>query len=78
LARVSLEAGDADAALSLVSESYPQAFNAQALEIKGDILRDQGDLEGAKAAYTQAIEQMDDQAFKELVQMKLDDMVPAS
>ena len=78
LARVQAERGDAEAALALLDKTYPDAFQGQALELKGDLLLRQGDVDGARAAYTQAIAAVQDEQFRNLVQMKLDDLVPAS
>lgn len=77
LARVKAEAGDADGALALLAGNFPEAFKPQALEIKGDVLRRQGDLEGARAAYSAALEAMTDDQFRQLIQMKMDDLVAA-
>lgn len=78
LARVLMQAGELDRAYALVSEPVPEAFQAQALEIQGDVLRRQDDTEGARDAYLAALELMDASEYRELVQMKLDDLVPAS
>lgn len=78
LARVLLEGGELDRAYALASEPLPVAFQAQALEIQGDVLRRQDDVDGARDAYLAALELMDASEYRELVQMKLDDLVPAS
>lgn len=78
LARLYASQDNAEAALALANGSYPDSFAGQFLEIKGDILRGQGNVEAAAAAYNEAVELIDDPQFKELVKMKLDDMVPAS
>ena len=50
LARVQAEQGNTDAALALLGKRYPDAFKGQALELKGDLLRRQGDRAGARDA----------------------------
>ena len=78
LARVHSEMGQTDEALALLDKKYPAAFQAQALELKGDLMRRQGDVAGAREAYLGALETIADEQFRNLVQMKLDDLVPAS
>ncbi len=78
LARVQLQVGAYDDALKLVEGKVPEAYQGQALEIKGDILRAQQDFDGARGAYELAIEKMDADAHKELVRMKMQDLAPAS
>ncbi|MDF1820308.1 MAG: tetratricopeptide repeat protein [Alcanivoracaceae bacterium] len=78
LARVELQADDADAALAVLSQTYPDAFMGQALELKGDALRAKGDVAGARDAYSAALDAMSVEENRRLVQMKLDDLVPAS
>lgn len=78
LARVLVQSGELDRAYALVAEPVADAFKAQALEIQGDVLRRQDDIAGARDAYSAALELMDASEYRELVQMKLDDLVPAS
>ena len=78
LARVELQAADAEAALALLNQSYPEAFRGESLELKGDALKANGDTEGAREAYKAALEAMSADENRRLVQMKLDDLVPAS
>lgn len=78
LARLKIEMKDLDGASALVTTKVPEAFAGQALELKGDIQRARGDIEGARVAYEDAIELMQGDAHKELVRMKLQDLAPAS
>lgn len=78
LARLKVEMKDLDGASALVTTKVPEAFAGQALELKGDIQRARGDVEGARVAYEDAIELMQGDAHKELVRMKLQDLAPAS
>lgn len=78
LARLKVEMKDLDGASALVASRVPEAFAGQALELKGDIQRARSDIEGARAAYEDAIELMQSDAHKELVRMKLQDLAPAS
>lgn len=79
LARVLLQQSDAEGALALVRRDYPEAWRGQALEIRGDALRAQDRHEDARAAYTAALEAMSSgEPTRDRVQMKLDDMTPAS
>jgi len=78
LARLKIEMKDLDGASALVTTKVPEAFAGQALELKGDIQRARSDIDGARAAYEDAIELMQSDAHKELVRMKLQDLAPAS
>ena len=78
LARLKIEMNELDEASALVTTKVPEAFAGQALELKGDIQRARGDVEGARVAYEDAIELMQGDAHKELVRMKLQDLAPAS
>ncbi|MDR2155292.1 MAG: tetratricopeptide repeat protein [Burkholderiaceae bacterium] len=55
LARVKLSLGDAAAALALLREVEPGDFTASYSELEGDILLEQGNQDGAKAAYLRAL-----------------------
>ena len=78
LARLQVQTAAYDDALKLVTGKVPAAYMGQALEIKGDVLRAQEDVAGAREAYTLAMEKMDGDNHKELVRMKLQDLAPAS
>ena len=78
LARLDVQKGDLDAAEKLISGKLPEAFAGQAGELKGDILVARKDLDGARKAYTEALDKMQTDAHKRLVQMKIQDLAPAS
>jgi len=68
LARLLLDAGDAEAALALVADADQPA----ALELRGDAEAALGRPEAARAAYRQAIEALDDGApQRQLLEIKL-------
>jgi predicted negative regulator of RcsB-dependent stress response len=73
LARVLHAQGDHAAALELVSGPAPEGFTGAWAEIRGDILLAQGDLEQARVAYQEALENQVGQGFgQSLLQIKLD------
>lgn len=80
LARVQVHSGDVQAANETLSVSWPEAWHGQVFELQGDLAREQGDLVAARQAYNKALAAMaeDGADHRELVQMKLDDLVPAS
>ncbi len=80
LARVLLQSGDTDGAEQVLNASWPEPWQGQAFELRGDLARAGGDLEAARAAYQSALAALeaDGAGHRELVQMKLDDLVPAS
>ena len=80
LARVLLQSADLDGAAQVLNASWPESWQGQAFELRGDLARARGDLEAARAAYQSALAAMetDGAGHRELVQMKLDDLVPAS
>lgn len=81
LARVLAAQGDAEAALSLLNEKTPpESMASDFAEVRGDLLLKQGDTEGAREAYQNAMEAMDGQNQNRamLLQMKLDDIQQAS
>jgi len=55
LSRLLLSNKQADEALNLLNETYPESFNEMVFELKGDVLSFQGNSDGAKAAYTKAL-----------------------
>jgi predicted negative regulator of RcsB-dependent stress response len=71
LARLLLEEGDKDAALSLIEKIDAGTFAPNYHELRGDILLQQGDSKAAQDAYTQALSIRSNQP---VVQMKLDDL----
>ena len=80
LARVLLQSAELDRAAQVLNASWPESWQGQAFELRGDLARARGDLEAARAAYQSALAalQSDGGGHRELVQMKLDDLVPAS
>ena len=54
MARLFLSTDKADQAFLIASESFPESFQAMALELKGDALLIQGNADMARQAYTQA------------------------
>lgn len=79
LARVLLQQGEAEQALDQVQGSFPDAWLGQALELRGDALRALSRNEDARDAYGMALDSLPSGEFsRDRVQMKLDDMMPAS
>ena len=75
LARLLVSASNHDEALALLDGFEPGSFTARVSEIRGDIYYAQGDVDSARAAYSQALN--DEQSVlvdRNLVQMKLDDL----
>jgi predicted negative regulator of RcsB-dependent stress response len=73
LARVLHAQGDSSAALSLVRSVAPEGFVGAWAEIRGDILVAQGELEQARAAYQEALDNLVGQGVgRNLLQIKLD------
>lgn len=80
LARVLLHSGDLEGAAQVLNASWPESWQGQAFELRGDLARAQGNVDAAREAYQSALQalQADGAGHRELVQMKLDDLVPAS
>ncbi len=78
LARLLVSNGRHEEARALLDGADPGSFSARFSEIRGDIYYAQGDADGARAAYSQALN--DEQSAlvdRGLVQMKLDDLPAA-
>ena len=78
LSRLLVSNGRYEEALALVDGADPGTFSARFSEIRGDIYYAQGDADGARAAYSQALN--DEQSAlvdRGLIQMKLDDLPAA-
>ncbi len=79
LARAKIQAatGDYDGALKTLSSLKDEAYQAEALEVRGDLLRQKGDLTGAHDAYRQAIALCVEkkQPINLLLQLKSDDLI---
>ncbi|HED34308.1 MAG TPA: tetratricopeptide repeat protein [Gammaproteobacteria bacterium] len=72
LARLLSGNKEADRALAILTEAYPESFSAMVLELKGDVLLSQGHRDRAKAAYTQA--QLLSSKPGRWLKLKLDDL----
>lgn len=74
LARLLLAEGRHDDASALARSKSQAGFEAEYLELQGDILAAQNKLAEARAAYAQALERMPaDSAYRRVLQMKLDE-----
>ncbi len=71
LSRLLLTSQQADQALVLLNESFPESFKAMVLELKGDVFLTQGKTQQAKAAYTQALSLSS--TSNRWLQLKIDD-----
>jgi len=75
LARVQLEVGETDAALTTLDAVDAVGFASQAAEIRGDVLLAQGKASAARAAYELALIDLDaSSSRRQLVEMKRDDL----
>ncbi len=74
LARVLQAQGQSDAALAQLNSAKGVAGQARFAELRGDILRSQGNIESARSAYTQALALLAPEANQELLRMKLTDL----
>jgi len=72
LARVLIDQGDIPAAQGQLDALPGELFKAQVAEIRGDLLRDQGQAEAARTAYREALAAGSEN--RAIVQMKLDDL----
>lgn len=77
LARVLLAQGDAAGALKGLGDQPAAGFAASYYETKGDILLAEGDREGARSAYQQALASPNAEQ-RPLLAMKYDDLAPAA
>ncbi|TKB51559.1 tetratricopeptide repeat protein [Ferrimonas sediminicola] len=71
LARIQLALGKSDQALATLNLITPDSFAAQRDELKGDLLKQKGDLQGAREAYQAALNAG---SRSPALQMKLDDL----
>ncbi|WP_051234920.1 YfgM family protein [Marinimicrobium agarilyticum] len=81
LARVIAAQGELDDALAALEAGNPsKAMQAEYAEVRGDILSQQGNTDGAIEAYQSALESLDmqQQNRQRLLQMKLDNLQPAT
>ena len=73
LARVAMAQGDFAAAESALAVVNSAEFVSLKSELSGDLAFAKGDLDAARAAYSEAIESADPQS-RSLIQLKLDDI----
>jgi len=77
LARLMLAADDLAGASGVLTQAARQdSFSGEVAELRGDVARANGDLEAARAAYAEALE--NNVSSSVLVQMKLDDLAVAA
>jgi predicted negative regulator of RcsB-dependent stress response len=75
LARLHLASGEYDQALALVPAKPRAGFEAEYLELKGDIHVAQGKIDDARAAYDEALKQLaPDASHRRTLTIKLDDL----
>lgn len=73
LASLKLQQKQYDAAVSELNQPHPAAFDAEYLELKGDVFTAKGDTAGARDAYKAALAKLvEESPNRELVRMKLD------
>lgn len=73
LASVLLDQKQYDLALQQLATNHPQSFNGLYTDLKGDVLLAMGNTADARAAYQQALDQLDAQStYRSLIQLKLD------
>ena len=77
LARILEAQGDQDSALSLLDGEAPEGFRAAWAELRGDLLFERGDLDAARTAYREALDNLTaDGGNPGLIQLKLDATAP--
>lgn len=75
LARIYLEKGEPDAALSLLGDKSPVGFESIYSELRGDALLQKGDASGAANAYDEALATIEEgNLYRDDLQMKRDDL----
>ena len=75
LGRVLADAGEYDAALALTGAAHQEGFEAEYLELKGDVLALQAKPAAAREAYRAALPQLPaDSPYRRTLTMKLDDL----
>ncbi|MES9874459.1 MAG: tetratricopeptide repeat protein [Candidatus Sedimenticola sp. 6PFRAG7] len=72
LARVMLSEGDADAAAGVIAQASKDEFQGEIAELSGDIALAKGDMNGAREAYQQALDNQ--VGSSALVRIKLNDL----
>lgn len=77
-ARVLWAENKPDAALKLLNQDHPAAFDSLYAELAGDIHAAQGDRDAARAAYKKALAALPADASKQMLQQKLNANAPAA
>ncbi len=72
LARIYLQEGDHDKAMSYVAAEAPEGYKSQYFEVKGDILAAKGDDKGAHDAYQAALDTVKLAQLHPILEMKRD------
>jgi len=75
LARVQLQLGQTDAALATLAAVSGEGFRSEVAELKGDVLLNQGDRDGALEAYRSAADAATGQRHP-MLDMKIADLAP--
>lgn len=79
LARVELERGSHDRVAELLNKKLPEPWQGRALELKGDMRLARDDREGAREAYSSALDVLESgDRNRNRVEMKLNDLATAS
>ena len=77
LARIVADAGEVDAALSLLGVSDIVGFELDYHELRGDLTAIKGDKQSARKAYRMALKELDEfSPYKSTLRMKLDALGP--
>ena len=74
LARVQYALNQPDEALATLQQEFPPAYAALVEELRGDILVEKGDAEGARAAYRKALQDSRAVVDRSALEMKLNDL----
>ena len=77
LAKIHYAQGNVEDALQTLQDMRNPGYQAWALELTGDIYLAEGDSEQAFAAYTSALDSMEDDTNRPLLEMKRDNAAPA-
>lgn len=79
MARVELERGNHDRVAELLNKKLPEPWQGRALELQGDMRLARDDREGAREAYSSALEVLESgDRNRNRVEMKLNDLATAS
>jgi len=78
LARVQIEQGEADAALQTLADDFPPAFVGLVAEVRGDAHLAAGDVDAARAAYSEARDSGSALADAAALEIKLNELAGAA